>query len=484
MIGVVSYGGYIPRLRLDRMAIYRTLGWFTPATLAVAQGERSVCNWDEDSLSMAVEASRDCLAGMDRKKVDALYLCSTTLPYADRQNAGIAATALNLPAEMATADITSCQRAGTTGLITALEAIGGGSRKAALVAASDRRETRGGYFYEMWFGDGAASVLLGSQDVIAEYLGSHSITYDLADHYRGAQKRFDYMWEERWVREEGYAKFIPQAIEGLLQKTGLSISDFAHVAYPCFFTREHRNIGKRLGLNKDQLLGNLHLECGETGAAHPLVLLVTALERANPGDRILVAGFGQGCDALAFRVTGAIRSLPPRRGIAGSLARKAPLDSYAKFARFRDLLDLEYGIRGELGGQTPMTALYRDRKMILGLMGARCTACQTPQFPPQPYCVNPECGAFDQMEEYHFSERLGRVVMYTGDRLAVTTDPPAIYGLVQFEGGGRMLLDFTDCALEEVSVGLGVRMSFRKRWYDKERGYTGYFWKAVPQANA
>ena len=94
MIGITSYGAYIPRLRLDRMAIFQAMGWFAPALMMVAQGERSMCNWDEDAITMAVAASRDCLRGQDKQKLDAVYLASTTQPFADRQNAGIVSSAL------------------------------------------------------------------------------------------------------------------------------------------------------------------------------------------------------------------------------------------------------------------------------------------------------------------------------------------------------------------------------------------------------
>jgi 3-hydroxy-3-methylglutaryl CoA synthase len=148
MIGIVSYGGYIPQLRLNRMSIYQHIGWLAPAVVMVAQGERSMCNWDEDSLTMAMAASRDCLAGMDKAGVNALYLASTTLPYADRLNAGIVATALHLPPDVLTADFTSTLKAGTSAVVTALEAAKNG--KTVLVAASDMRETKAGSFYEMW----------------------------------------------------------------------------------------------------------------------------------------------------------------------------------------------------------------------------------------------------------------------------------------------------------------------------------------------
>ena len=115
MIGITSYGAYIPRLRLERSAIFQAMGWFAPALVMVAQGERSMCNHDEDSLTMAVAAARGCLTGMDKTKIDGSYLCSTTLPFADRQNAGILKTALNLGDNLITADFTASLRAGTTG---------------------------------------------------------------------------------------------------------------------------------------------------------------------------------------------------------------------------------------------------------------------------------------------------------------------------------------------------------------------------------
>ncbi len=482
MIGVTSFGGYIPQLRLKRMTIFESVGWLAPAIMAVAQGERAVCNWDEDSLSMAVEAGRDCLIGVDRSKVDGMYLCSTTLPYADRLNAGVVSTALHLSAKLAGADFTSSVRSGTTGMIAALDAVKAGRRHGVLVTASDKREAKGGYFYESWFGDGAASVLMGDENVVAEFLGSYTVTYDLVDHYRGADKKYDYLWEERWVRDEGYAKIIPEAINGLLEQTGLKIGDFARIVYPCFFTREHANIAKKIGAEKAQVMGNMHEETGETGSAHPLVLFVRALQEAKPGDKILVAGFGQGSDALAFQVTDAITGMAERLGITGTLKRSRDLDNYTKFAKYREQLVLDTGIREEEGGQIAMTTLYRNRDMILGLVGGKCPKCGTAQFPAMDICVNPECNAVGDMESYEFAEKTAHVVMFTGDLLAVSVDPPAIYGMIQFEGGGRMMADFSDCTLDDVKVGTAVRMSFRKRHYDKDRGYTGYFWKAVPAA--
>ena len=258
MIGITSYGAYIPRLRLERMAIFQAMGWFAPAIVMVAQGERSMCNHDEDALTMAVAAARDCLTGTDKKLIDGSYLCSTTLPFADRQNAGILKTALNLGDRMITADFTSSLRAGTTGLITALDVVKGGSRTNILVTASDKRETKPAYFYEMWFGDGAAALLVGDRDVIAEFKGSYTVSYDFVDHYRGAGKAYDYMWEERWLREEGYSKFIPEAVDGLFKKIGITMNDVQKVVFPCLFKAEHKAIAKKLGATPEKVIDTMH----------------------------------------------------------------------------------------------------------------------------------------------------------------------------------------------------------------------------------
>jgi len=480
MIGITSYGGYIPKLRLNRMSIYQQMGWFAPATVMVAQGERSCCNYDEDSVTMAVAAARDCLAGMDKSKLNALYLCSTTLPFADRQNASIVKSALNLPDAIETGDMTASLKAGTSALLTALAAVKGDAQKQILVAAADRRETRSSSFYEMWLGDGAAALTLGSENVIAEFLGGHSISHDFVDHYRGGGKHYDYTWEERWVRDEGYSKFVPEVVGGLFKKLGISINDVDKVIFPCFFKAEHKKIGKRLEAAAEKVVDNLHEVCGETGAAHPLVMLVSALEQAEPGQRILVVGFGQGCDALYFKVTDAIKKLPQKTGIKGSLESRKELNSYPKFLQFRELIETEKGIRAEETAQTSLTMLWRKHKMVLGLVGGKCTKCGTPQYPRQEICVNPKCKAVHSLQDYEFADRSAKIMTYTADYLAFSVDPPAKYGMIQFEDGGRFFADFADCELEDIFVGQPVSLSFRKRYADAERGFTGYFWKAVP----
>jgi hydroxymethylglutaryl-CoA synthase len=481
MAGIVSYGGYIPRYRLNRMAVFQAMGWFNPANLLYARGVKAVANYDEDSITMAAAAGIDSLRGFDRSQVEGVYFASTTMPYKERLNAGIIAAALGLKENARAADFASALKSGTTALIAAMEAVESRGAKNVLVCGADCRLGKTGSMQEMVFGDGGAAFLVGDEDVIAEFKGAYSLTCDFVDHYRGELARYDRGWEDRWIRDEGYDKMVPAAIRGLLERYDLQLSDFNKVIYPCHYEGEHRKIAATLGMKPESVQGTMLEEVGDTGTAQPLVMLVRALEEASAGDRILVVSFGSGCDVLWFEVTGAIARTKGRIGIRGHLEKKADLGSYEKYAVFRDIIPVEIGGRGEQDLPTRFSLMWRHRRTVLGLFGSRCNACGTPQFPPQRICVNPDCRAVDRMEDYCFADKEGRIFNYTGDMLAFSYDPPQIYGTVEFDGGGRILLNFTDCDLNGIKVGMPVEMTFRKKYDDDRRGVHSYFWKAMPR---
>ena len=479
MVGITSYGAYIPWYRMNRKIIFDQIGWFNPATAGVARGEKAVANYDEDTITMAVSAAIDCLTNKDRASIDGLYLASTSLPFAERQNSVIVSEALDLGSGIRTADFSGSLKSGTTALLSAFDAVKEGG--ATMVCASDNRVGKPGSSQEHTFGDGAAALLVGSEGVIAEFKGSYSVSHDFIDYRRTTSEQFDHGWEERWIRDEGYAKIIPEAAMGLAKKYNLNVSDFARIIITCPVAAAVKGLVKMLGANPEQIQDNMIANVGDTGTAMPLMMLAAALEDAKPGDKILVLSYGSGSDALFFEVTDEIKKVQKdRKGIKGHLAEKNDLTIYGKYLVFRNLIPLEVGIRGEDVSPTAMSVLWREGKAISALVGSRCKACGTPQYPRQRICVNPECGAIDEMEDYRFSDKVGTLTSYTGDNLSFTWDPPQIYGLVDFEEGGRLFLDLTDCSLDSVKVGMPVSMSFRKKYSDPQRGFFGYFWKAVP----
>src|SRR5690348_242157 len=120
-IGIAAFGAYVPSFRLSREEIADAHKWVAPGLRSLARSERSVCGWDEDAITMAVEAGRDGLGPIDRSEIARLFLASTTLPYADHLNAAVVAGALGLAEEVGAADVTGSLRAGTTALLAACD---------------------------------------------------------------------------------------------------------------------------------------------------------------------------------------------------------------------------------------------------------------------------------------------------------------------------------------------------------------------------
>ncbi len=479
MVGIGSFGGYVPRYRLNRMIIFGSMGWLNPVIITNARGEKAVANFDEDSITMAVAAGMDCLRGVDRQSIDAVYFATTTAPYKERQNANIVAGALGARDEIRSADFTGSLKSGTSALLSALEFVAFNGGK-AVVCAADCRLGKMASTQEMVFGDAGAAVMVSDQDVIAEYKGSFSVSHDFVDHLRGANTKYDRMWEERWIRDVGYQQFIPQAVQGLCSKYGMSPADFDRIIYPCYYGGARKNINKALQVEQEKVQDDMLATVGDSGSAHPLLMLAAALETARPGEKILLVSYGSGCDALWFEVTENIEKMQDGRGVSRWLARRADLDNYQKYLVWRGMAPAETGIRGETDKETRWSLVWREHKAILGLWGSKCRKCGTQQFPPQRLCINPDCQALDEMDPVYLADKGGTVFTYTGDMLAASVNPPAIYGNVNFNGGGRTLMDFTDCTVEDLSVGMPVEFSFRIKFYDPKRDITNYFWKAIP----
>ena len=386
--GITGFGAYVPRLRLNRGAIAAAHAWMAPSLKGLAKGERSFASWDEDSITMGVEAARDCLGASSRGGLTALTLASTTLPYADLQNSAIAAGALGLGAKIRTADTGGSQRAGVTGLADALRQATGDQ----LFIAADRLHAKPASTLEMTYGAGAAAFRLGSENVIARCLGSGSVLAQFIDHFRSSDATDDYFWEERWIRDEGYGKLVPQAVKAALADAAFSISDISTLVLAAPLKGVVPAIAKQIGFT-GQIANTLEADIGYTGLAHPLLMLSGVLQHAKPGDRLLLIGFGQGAEALILEVTDAIADFKPKRGLANILADKTVTSDYLRMLSFYRRIELEWGMRGEAAGKAALTTAYRESRQLAAFVAGKCKACGFVQFPQLAYCVNPECHA-------------------------------------------------------------------------------------------
>ncbi len=435
-----------------------------------------MANNDEDTATMAIEAVFDCMTGMDRSRVGALVFASTSAPYKEKQTAALVATVADFGDELTTLDCANSLRAGTTAMRLASESMGGSSAGDILVVASDSRLGYPRSDHEQAFGDGAAAVLLGSGKVIAQVEGSYSIANEMMDVWRNPEDTYVRSWESRWVLGEGYMANMQRVISGILSKGGLRPSDVHRAVISAPDGRTHRDILRRTGFAPEQATETLLGSVGDCGSAHPFLMLAAALEEAKPGERILVAAYGDGADAFLLKVTDEIQGLPRRRGVRGHLASRLPLPSYERYLSYKGILDT---VPGEPFRLLPSaTASWRDRDSILRCYGSRCRRCGTAVYPIQRVCYS--CRAKDDFDRIRLSDRRGKVFTFSLDNLAGRSDDPVVVQTVvdMDPDGVRFYCMMTDCIPSAVKVGMPVELTLRRLY--EGAGFHNYFWKCRP----
>jgi len=468
MVGIVSYGSYVPYRRLKRSAIAQVLG------IPGGKGERAVASFDEDSVSMAVEAARDALRAAKSPAIETLLFATTSSPYGEKLNAAIVGAATALPLEIRAADLTGSTRAGLAAVLQAADSVRGGAKQ-ALVVASDARLGAPEGKAEQQNGDGAVAFVLGSDDVILEIEGSASMTREFLDTWRAPGEQFAHSWEERFALTQAYAPLLGKVIQSVLGQAKLAPKNLAKVVLDCANPRAADETARGMKLDPAQLADPLALTVGQAGAAHPALMLAALLPGLKPGDRVLVAGAADGADAILFRATEAAAKYSQARSVGRMIESKGDV-AYGSYLKWREILPTEPPRRPDpqRPGAPPM---LRSAGWKYTLTGSRCRACGTPQLPPQRVCA--KCKTFDEMEPYPFADKTARIATYALDRLAYSLNPPTVNVVLDFEGGGRFLCEMTDCEPEKVAIGDEVEMTFR-RLYSAD-GVHNYFWKARPK---
>ncbi len=465
MAGIISYGTYIPLWRLSRA----TMG-------AGRKGEKVVAGYDEDSVTMAVAAGVECLKGFDRQSVDGLFFASTTSPYREKLAAGIVATALDLRREVLVADYTNSVRAGTIALRAAIDTVKAGTADQVLVVAADCRLGAPGSEWERKCADSAAAILVGKSEVISEAGHSYAVCDEMLDVWRSEEDRFIRSWESRFVAGQGYVRVTRDAVEGLMTKFGLGAGEFSKCVIAVPDKKRQAELARTLGFDpSSQLQDSLLDSVGDCGAAYPLMLLASTLEKAVAGDRILLAAYGNGSDVNTFEITNRIDNLRDRRTIEDYLRSKKMISGYTVFLDWKGLLPHQkppYPL-----GEIAAPALWREREQNMRLYGGRCKACGAIQHPPQRICI--KCRAKDQFEHVRLSDKTGKLFTYSVDHMEGIAGLPEVVCVVNFDGGGRIDCTMTDwTSLEEVKIGMTLEMTFRKLYV--REGIHQYLWKTAP----
>ena len=438
MRGILGWGTHIPYRRLDRAQIAAVAG------SGGGKGTRSVASYDEDSTTIGVEAARGALrtAGVRPRTV---WFTTTSPAYLDKTNATTLHAALRLDRDVAAYDALGAMRSTAGALGAALDA-----SSPVLVVAGDVRVGLPGGAEEANGGDGAAAVVVGADTdgpVLAEVLARVSLSEEFVDRWRSPGDVASRTWEERFG-ETRYVPLASEALKAALGEAALGADDVDRLVVAGLHERACAAAAKKSGVAADRVADRLASTVGNPGAAQPLMLLAAALERAQPGNVVVLLTLADGAEALVLRATNAIAGRAPGRTVEAQIAAGAPV-SYGRYLAWRGLLPVEPPRRPE-PARPSSSAASRNADWKFGLTGAAGV----------------------------LADQRGTVTTFTVDRLAYSQSPPVVFAVVDFDDGERLPVELTDVDAADVEIGMRVEMTFRRLF--TADGIANYFWKARP----
>ncbi len=476
MFGICAYGAYIPAYRLVREQIALAHGGRSQ------KGERAVAGYDEDSLTMGAEAATSCLhnyagSGLDHgnansvitEQIKGLVFATTTSPLAEKPAASILSSLLGLSPHAYCGDLSGSLRGGISSIRLAQSLLQEPDDK-VLVVTADMRLGEPGSESEQAFGDGAAAILWGHQDVLASLDGQFTVNANFPHFWRQADEPYVHAGETRFVEKYGYINLTTAAIKGLLESTGLAVQDIDKLIVYSPDGRSQQKVANGLGIDAQKLADTYFSQVGDTGTAQVYLTLIGALAEMRPGQRLVVAAYGDGAEAVLLTITERAADLGQVRGLTPWLNRCRTLSSYQKYLRFREVM-------GE-SSYVPFSSLallWREEEQNLRLIAGRCRQCGAISFPRRRICE--KCGTQDQFAKFPLA-RSGQVYTYTNDYVYLNPAPPLSQAVIDLDGGGRFFGQVTDVDPGTMKIGLRVELALRKLHDGQE--LPNYFWKIRP----
>jgi hydroxymethylglutaryl-CoA synthase len=338
-VGIIGCGVYIPRLRIKREEYQKAWGYFAPRWLE----EKSVPNFDEDPITMGVEAGSNALQNtkLSATHIDAVYFASTSPPYAEKQNASAVATALGCRSDIATLDVTSSTKCGLSALLSGLDFVGAGRGKTGLVVVSDSPLGDPSGSLDQQLGAGAAAIVVGNDLVNGVVEGSFSMTSEsLGERFRRGGDRFVAAMDLGRYYEVSSGNVIVSCVAGLMQRLGRAPKDFDFFALLGVDPGMGVELAKKLGIEETKIASSLVLgKIGDAGAASPMLVLSKFLESSSFKQRALLCSYGpgSGADALSLVVDG---DMKPAVGLGFDdyLMKKDYVD-YSTYVKLRGFLE-------------------------------------------------------------------------------------------------------------------------------------------------
>ncbi|NYT05671.1 MAG: hydroxymethylglutaryl-CoA synthase [Methanomicrobiales archaeon] len=313
MVGIVTYGAYIPRYRIKIEEIARVWG-ANADDISGGLGvyEKSVPDLDEDTITISVEAARNALLRrrIDPEAIGAIYVGSESHPYAVKPTACTVGEAIGATPTMTAADYEFACKAGTAGVQTCMGLVKSNMIRYGVAIGADVAQGAPGDALEYTAAAGGAAFIIGNDDPIAVINHTCSFTTDTPDFWRREGQSFP-RHGGRFTGDPGYFKHVQGAARMMLDQMGTTPADYDYAVFHQPNAKFPQRVAGMLGFSAGQVKPGLVVpKLGNTYSGASLVGLAATLDVAKPGDRIFVTSFGSGAgsDAFDIEVTDAIAS--------------------------------------------------------------------------------------------------------------------------------------------------------------------------------
>lgn len=430
---------------------------------------------------MAVEAGQDCLVGIDPKSVDGLFFATTTQVYTEKNSASLISTVLDMRDDIITIDFTDSLRAGTTAVCRAVDTIKSNKDiKSILVIAADTRKPEPATMWEFGFADSAAALLIAEEDALPLSIEDYySISANTTGPWKRAEKDSFIRTFEVKIDARIYSQNITKVMSELLKRNNLQPEDIGGAAYYYNNPRLHGRIAKMMKFAGGVAQNSVFFQLGDLGTPMPFILLISALRRPKPDAKVILAGFGDGADAILLQVRdkGLLKDVTKSRmGVSAHQKTMITLKNYDWYLGNKELLEKDRYSR-----KSSAVIHWRETPSLYQMYGLKCTNCGTIQYPMM-FRSCYKCRADDQLEPIKLSLK-GTIFTYTLDHLVgggyyATPVPRCV---IDLDGGGRILLNMTEIEKPEENVKIGMRVELTFRKQHESADFVNYYWNCRPE---
>lgn len=308
MVGIVSYGTYIPKYRI-KLADIAAAWKKEPKDVIGSLGidEKAVPAGDEDAVTIALDAALHCMDTFrgTPEDIEVLFVGSESHPYAVNPTSTIVGELLGVGHNYLAADLQFACKAATTGMQAIAGLIAAGHARFGMAIGADTAQSKPHDAMEYTSGAGGAAVLLGKEKLLAKLLADTSYSSDTPDFWRRDGIRYP-SHAGRFTGEPAYFAHVMGASRRLFEMTKTKPEDFDWCVFHMPNGKFPRDVARRLGFTKEQLAPSLTVDhIGNPYSASAMIGLAAVLDQARPGQKIFMVSYGSGAgsDGFIWQVT-------------------------------------------------------------------------------------------------------------------------------------------------------------------------------------